>query len=92
MLFATTGPLALLLTVARAAELSTGEVIGWIFAGYAVGGVLSIVFSYVYRQPIGLAWSIPGTAMLLAAVDHLSFAEVVGAYLVCGIIMTFLGQ
>ena len=91
MLFATTGPLALLLTVARAAELSTGEVIGWIFAGYAVGGVLSIVFSYVYRQPIGLAWSIPGTAMLLAAVDHLSFAEVVGAYLVCGIIMTFLG-
>ena len=91
MLFATTGPLALLLTVARAANLSTDEVIGWIFAGYAFGGVLSILFSYAYRQPIGLAWSIPGTAMLLAAVDHLSFAEVVGAYLVCGVIMTFLG-
>jgi benzoate membrane transport protein len=91
MLFATTGPLALLLTVARAAGLSNDEVIGWIFAGYAFGGVLSILFSYAYRQPIGLAWSIPGTAMLLAAVDHLSFAEVVGAYLVCGLIMTFLG-
>jgi benzoate membrane transport protein len=91
MLFATTGPLALLLTVARAGGLSTDEVIGWIFAGYAFGGVLSILFSYVYRQPIGLAWSIPGTAMLLAAIDHLSFAEAVGAYLVCGVIMTFLG-
>jgi benzoate membrane transport protein len=91
MLFATTGPLALLLTVARAAGLSDDEVIGWIFAGYAIGGVLSILFSTVYRQPIGLAWSIPGTAMLLAAVDHLSFAEIVGAYLVCGLIMTFLG-
>ena len=91
MLFATTGPLALLLTVARAAGLSDSEVIGWIFAGYAFGGVLSILFSSVYRQPIGLAWSIPGTAMLLAAVDHLSFAEIVGAYLVCGLIMTFLG-
>ncbi len=91
MLFATTGPLALLLTVARAADLSNDEVIGWIFAGYAFGGVLSILFSTVYRQPIGLAWSIPGTAMLLAAVDHLSFAEIVGAYLVCGLIMTLLG-
>lgn len=91
MLFATTGPLALLLTVAQAAGLTTDEVIGWIFAGYAIGGVLSIVFSYAYRQPIGLAWSIPGTAMLLAAVDHLSFSEAVGAYLVCGVIMTFLG-
>jgi benzoate membrane transport protein len=91
MLFATTGPLALLLTVARAGGLSNDEVIGWIFAGYAFGGVLSILFSAVYRQPIGLAWSIPGTAMLLAAVDHLSFPEIVGAYLVCGVIMTFLG-
>ena len=91
MLFATTGPLALLLTVARAGGLSNDEVVGWIFAGYAFGGVLSILFSYVYRQPIGLAWSIPGTAMLLAAVDHLSFAEAVGAYLVCGVLMVFLG-
>ena len=36
MLFATTGPLALLLTVARAGGLSNDEVVGWIFAGYAL--------------------------------------------------------
>lgn len=90
-LFATTGPLALLLTVARVGGLSTEEVVGWIFAGYAFGGVLSILFSAVYRQPIGLAWSIPGTAMLLVALDHLSLAEAIGAYLICGLLMTFLG-
>jgi benzoate membrane transport protein len=90
-LFATTGPLALLLTAARVGGLDAGEVAGWIFAGYAFGGVLSILFSAVYRQPIGLAWSIPGTAMLLTALDHLSFAEAIGAYLICGLLMTFLG-
>ena len=90
-LFATTGPLALLLTVARESGLSTDETVGWIAAGYGFGGVLSILASGLYRQPIGLAWSIPGTAMLLAALDHLSFAEAVGAYLVCGLVMVFLG-
>ncbi len=90
-LFATTGPLALLLAVAGASGLDRDETVGWIFAGYGFGGVLSILFSALYRQPIGMAWSIPGAAMLLAALDHLSFAEAVGAYLVCGLAMAFLG-
>ena len=90
-LFATTGPLALLLTVARESNLSQDETVGWICAGYGVGGLLSVLASALYRQPIGLAWSIPGTAMLLVALDHLSFGEAVGAYLVCGLLMVFLG-
>ena len=90
-LFATTGPLALILTVGRSGGLSEDEIIGWIFAGYLFGGILSVGFSTLYRTPIGLAWSIPGTAMLLAALHNLSFAEAVGAYLVCGVLMTFLG-
>ena len=90
-LFATTGPLALILAVGRSGGLSEDEIIGWIFAGYLFGGVLSIGFSVLYRTPIGLAWSIPGTAMLLAALQNLSFPEAVGAYLVCGVLITFLG-
>ena len=90
-LFATTGPLALILTVGRESGLAPDQISGWVFAGYSVGGLLSVLFSSFYRQPIGLAWSIPGTAMLLTALQHRTFEEAVGAYLVCGLIMTFLG-
>ena len=90
-LFACTGPLALILAVAQARGIETAFTTGWIFAGYAVGGVLSIAFSYIYRTPIGLAWTIPGTAMLFAALENLTLGEALGAYLVTGLVLTFLG-
>jgi benzoate membrane transport protein len=90
-LFATTGPLVLILAVAQAGNLDRVETTAWIFAGYGFGGVFSILFSWLYRLPLGIAWSIPGTAMLLASIGHLSFSEVIGAYLVCGVLIALIG-
>ena len=90
-IFAVTGPIAIILTVAAAGGLSKAATDGWIFAAFFVGGVLTILCSFFYRQPLALAWTMPGAALLITALDHLTFAEAVGAFLVAGMVMVFLG-
>ena len=90
-IFAVTGPIAIILTVAAAGGLSKTATDGWIFAAFFVGGVLTVLCSLVYRQPLALAWTMPGAALLITALGHLSFPEAVGAFLVAGMVMVFLG-
>jgi benzoate membrane transport protein len=90
-LFATTGPLAILVTVATRGKLSEADMSSWLFAAYGLAGVLSFSASLAFRQPLGLAWTIPGTLLLTAAFDHLSFREIIGAYWATGGILIVLG-
>ena len=90
-LFAITGPFAILLDIASKTQLSQQYVASWIFGGYAIGGLLSIAMSYFFRQPIGMAWTIPGALLVAPALEHLSLPQAAGAYLVAGVIITLLG-
>ena len=90
-LYAITGPLAILLAVSTKAGFGQGQVAAWIFGAYAIPGFLSILTSYLYRQPSGVAWSIPGAILIGPTLDHLSFAEVVGASIAAGILIGVLG-
>jgi benzoate membrane transport protein len=90
-LFSITGPLVILLAVSTKAGLSREVIASWIFGGYALGGVLSLLMSWLYRQPLGIAWSIPGAVLLGPALDHLTFAQAVGAYLATGLLLLLLG-
>ena len=90
-IFAVTGPVAIVLTVAAAGGLSKTIMDNWIFAAFGVGGLLTVLCSLYYRQPLALAWTMPGSALLITALDHLSFAEAVGAFLVTGVCMVLLG-
>jgi benzoate membrane transport protein len=90
-LFAATGPLALLITVARRGGLSEADISSWLFAAYGLAGVLSLSVSLAFRQPLGLAWTIPGTLLLGAVFDHLSFQEIIGAYWATGGVLALLG-
>lgn len=91
-LFTTTGPLAIMLSVGTQGGLTDSDISSWIFAGYALGGLISIVFSYVYRMPITFAWTIPGGMLLLYSLDHLHFREIIGAYILSGILISVLGM
>ena len=71
--------------------LSETVINSWIFAGYGIGGVFSIIFSLIYRQPIGMAWTIPGAVLLGPALSHLEFSEIIGAYLITGVLITLMG-
>ena len=87
-LFMLTGPMAILLGAAQAGGLTEGEMISWLFAGFGLGGLFTIALSLSYRQPISLAWSLPAAAIVGASLQHLSFPEVVGAYVVTGLVIT----
>ena len=90
-LFGITGPLVVLIAVSSTGGLSEADMVSWICVSYGLGGLLSIVFSLVYRQPLMFHFSLPGTVLLGPALDHLGFAEVVGAYLVTGVVVALIG-
>ncbi len=90
-LFAATGPLIILLTSANQAKLPFETTVSWIFIVYVSSGVGMILLSLYYRQPIVLAWSIPGAALVGDVMVHNQFSDVVGAYLVTAILLLILG-
>lgn len=90
-LFSASGPVAIVLSVGARGGLSESDLASWIFASFFINGLISIVFSLLYRQPLVFYWTIPGTVLVGPALSHLTFAEVVGAFLATGLLMTVLG-
>ena len=90
-LFSCTGPVAIILSVGLGGGLTETEIGSWIFSGCVVSGLITIWFSLAYRQPLSFAWTIPGTVLLASAFDHLSFAEVIGAYWVTALLLAVIG-
>lgn len=90
-LFSCTGPVAIIISVGLGGGLTEAEIGSWIFSGCVVSGLITIWFSLAYRQPLSFAWTIPGTVLLASAFDHLSFAEVIGAYWVTALLLAAIG-
>ena len=63
-LFACTGPVALILTVGIAGGLKPAEIASWVSLAFMLGAVITFAMSYLYRQPLAIAWTIPGTAIV----------------------------
>jgi benzoate membrane transport protein len=90
-LFAATGPVAIILAVGSKGGLSEQEIASWIFSVFFVNGLLTLLFSALYRQPLIFFWTIPGTVLVGQSLTHLTFPEVVGAYYVTGLLMLVFG-
>lgn len=90
-LFAATAPVAIILTVGSHGGLSEAEIASWIFGVFFVNGLITILFSWLYRQPLAFFWTIPGTVLVGQSLTHLSFQQVVGAYYVTALLMLVLG-
>lgn len=91
MLFATTGPIAIILSVGTAGHLSPAELASWIFGIFFFNGIITIAMSWAYRQPLCFFWTIPGTVLIGPALQHLKFGEVIGAYYITAIVILILG-
>jgi benzoate membrane transport protein len=89
-IFATTGPVAIILSVGSRGGLSEAELASWIFGAFFLNSLVTIAFSWSYRQPLVFFWSIPGTVLVGPALVNLSFPEVVGAFIVTGALMAVL--
>lgn len=90
-LFAATGPVAIILSSAARGGLGQTEVAAWIFGAFFVNGLVTLFLTWRWRMPLICFWTIPGTVLVGQALDHASHAEVLGAFVVTGILLALLG-
>jgi hypothetical protein len=90
-LFAASAPVAIILTASAAGRLTEADIASWLFGCFFINGLISLAFCLAYRQPLVFFWTIPGTVLVGQALHHLSFAQVIGAYCVTGLLMLILG-
>ena len=90
-LFGATGALAIILSVGTGGGMSESELSSFVFGVFAINGVVTLLMVWLYRQPLCLFWTIPGTVLIGPALTHMSFAEVVGAFWVTSLLVLALG-
>ena len=90
-IFAASGPVAIILAVGAQGGLSESDLSSWLFGSFFINGLISIAFCLRYREPLVFFWTIPGAVLVGPALGHLTFPEVIGAYLGCGALMLALG-
>lgn len=89
--FSASAPVAIILAMGTQGGLDEPRLASWIFGVFFVNGLLTIALSWLYREPVAIAWTIPGTVLVGPALAHAGIAEVVGAYVVTGVILVGLG-
>ncbi len=63
-LFGATGALAIILAVGTGGGLSERELSSFVFGVFTINGLLTLILVWLYRQPLCLFWTIPGTVLL----------------------------
>lgn len=86
-----TGPFLVVLQAADDAGLSVTETTSWVWAISFGSGLTCLVLSWATRQPVITAWSTPGAALLVTTLGGYRFSDVIGAYLVAGVLAVVLG-
>jgi benzoate membrane transport protein len=89
--FAASAPVAIILTAGGAGGLAEADIASWLFGCFFINGLISLAFCLAYRQPLVFFWTIPGTVLVGQALEHLTFAQVIGAYYATGALMLILG-
>ena len=85
------GPLVIIFQAAKSAGLPDTAVSSWVWAISIGSGVLGILLSLRYKVPLVIAWSAPGSALLVALLPGISLNEAVGAYLASSLIIFLVG-
>ena len=85
------GAVPLHIAVASQLSLSSTQSSSWIFIIWTSGAAASIALSLFYRLPIPITWTIPGLIYLGTLAGEFTFAEMVGANLVAGLLILVLG-
>lgn len=90
-IFGCSGPALVVIGAAEAGGLTPGQTVAWLFGIYFFGGLISLVMALYYKLPVVGAYSIPGAAMLAAALPNFPFNQIVGSFIMAGIVVLVLG-
>src|SRR4051812_33611181 len=91
LIFAATGPVAVILAVGAQGGLTQQQLSSWLFGAFFVNGLLTVVGCWLYRQPLAFFWTIPGTVLVGPALRHLTWPQVISAFFVTGLLILVLG-
>lgn len=87
-----TSSFAIVLQGFRAAGATEAQATSGLIALTIGMGVSGIILAWHYRMPIGVAWSVPGAALLVASGDTLGTVnEAIGAYIFSAMLLIFAG-
>ena len=85
------GPLVLIFHAAQSARLSHEMLSSWVWAISIGSAVVGALLSLRYRVPVVIAWSIPGSALLVSALPQLGLPQAIGAYLMANLALLLIG-
>jgi benzoate membrane transport protein len=88
-----TSSVAIVFQAAQAFGATPAQITSWMWALGLGMGLTSAIPSLILKQPVMIAWSTPGAAVLASAglAGGFSMAEAIGAFLVCGALITLAG-
>lgn len=88
-----TSSVAIVFQAAQAFQATPQQITSWMWALGLGMGLCSLVPSLLLRQPVMVAWSTPGAAVLATAglAGGFSMAEAVGAFMVSALLITLAG-
>jgi benzoate membrane transport protein len=88
-----TSSVALVFQGATALGASTAQISSWMWALGLGMGLCSLLASLWLRQPVMVAWSTPGAAVLATAgaAGGFDMAQATGAFIVCALLITLFG-
>jgi benzoate membrane transport protein len=86
-----TAPVVLIIAAAQAGGLTDAQTASWLWAATVSNGLMTLFFSFYYRQPIIAPWSTAGVVLLTSALATTPLAQAVGAYIVCALLIMALG-
>jgi benzoate membrane transport protein len=76
---------------AAASGASPDQIASWLWALGVGMGVCGIGLSLYYRDPIVIAWSTPGAALLVTSLSGVSLSDAIGAFIACSALITLCG-
>jgi len=91
VLVGTGGTVVLLLQASRNAGLGAEGFESWLFAATLGCGVVGIGLSLKLRQPIIIAWSTPGAALLVSSLSGYDYPAALGAFVAAGLATVLVG-
>ncbi|MGD9775278.1 benzoate/H(+) symporter BenE family transporter [Diaphorobacter sp.] len=93
VLVGVTSSVAIVFQAAQAFGATPELIASWMWALGLGMGLCTLVPSLILRQPVMVAWSTPGAAVLATAgmAGGFSMAEAVGAFMVCALLITLAG-
>jgi benzoate membrane transport protein len=86
-----TSSAAIVFQAAQAAGATAAELASWMTVLGIGMGLTCIGLSLRYRTPIVTAWSTPGAALLATSLAGVPMGEAIGAFVLCGILITLAG-